>query len=63
MANVVFHIGFGKTGSSSLQAYLSRTAGDRLGDSSFVYCAIDRDGEVLSGEELSRRAASGAPSS
>jgi len=56
MPEIVFHVGFGKTGSSSLQTYLSRTAAQKIGDSSYVYCAFARDGRLLSGPDIANKA-------
>ena len=56
MNRVILHIGFGKTGSSSLQSYLSfhtlhENAGKKL-----LYCCLAQDGHVLHGEELTEAA-------
>jgi hypothetical protein len=54
MVDTIMHIGFGKTGTSSLQSFLS-TGG--LADTQYEYCAIDPDGEVLVGSTLRARTA------
>jgi hypothetical protein len=52
MSKIVLHIGFGKTGSSSIQRYLSLNGANKLLESDFVYCAFDQNGEIKTGEEL-----------
>lgn len=52
MTDAVIHIGFGKTGTSSLQAFMSS---DGLDGTPYEYCAIDHSGEVLAGERLRHR--------
>jgi len=56
MSRMVFHVGFGKTGTSSLQSFLSRHAAGRLGNSPYVYCALEADGNIRMGEELASKA-------
>jgi hypothetical protein len=53
MTEAVIHIGFCKTGTSSLQAALSS---DVLNGTPYEYCAIRRDGSVLCGQALAQRA-------
>jgi hypothetical protein len=53
MNRVVIHIGFGKTGTSSLQSFLSS---DSLGETAFEYCAIETTGEVLCSSKVAKRA-------
>lgn len=55
MTDAVFHVGFGKTGTSSLQTFLTETADANLGNSPFAYCAIEPGGAVLSGIDLVRK--------
>lgn len=60
MNKVVLHIGFGKTGSSSLQSYLSLNPVHEKDGRKLLYCGLETDGHVRHGEEL-RRAASNTP--
>ena len=53
MPDAVLHIGFSKTGSSSLQAFLSQGG---LAGTGYEYAVIDEDGSVASGETLRQRA-------
>lgn len=56
MAQIVLHIGFGKTGTSSIQRYLSRCGTDRIGNTRYVYCAFDHKGRVMLGGRIRRTA-------
>jgi len=52
MKTIYLHIGFGKSGSSALQAYLSCNALHKDGAQSLAYCCLREDGMVLSGAAL-----------
>lgn len=58
MRKAYFHIGFGKTGSSSLQSYLSFNPELRPPETKekLIYCCFLKDGRVLFGDELRQRA-------
>ncbi len=57
MRKVYFHIGFGKTGSSSLQAYLSLNPTLQSGkDEKLLYCCFQKDGTVISGDQITEGA-------
>jgi len=56
LVNCVLHIGFGKTGSSALQAYCSRYP-DLRSAGGHRYLVIDDGGQVLDGETLRARLA------
>lgn len=56
--HIVIHAGMGKTGTSSLQTFLSLNADQTLGNTGYRYCAIMRDGNVLSGRDLKTSALS-----
>lgn len=60
MRRAYFHIGFGKTGSSSIQAFLSQRT-YLTGDGELLeYCAFSKQGQILRGEVL-RQAALKSP--
>lgn len=52
MTNLVLHVGFGKTGSSSIQHHLTWHGSDRIKDTQYVYCVVDANGNVSHGEAL-----------
>jgi len=54
MRKVYFHIGFGKTGSSSLQAYLSFNPLHEIKatQEKLLYCSFEKNGKLLHGNEL-----------
>jgi len=54
MSNCIMHIGFGKTGTSSLQAYLTDHPYVSGSQHKYQYAAILRNGEVAQGARLSR---------
>ena len=63
MVDAILHIGFGKTGSSSIQRYLSKYD---LTGTDIVYCALDEQGGLITGEALraqARRSVAGYVSS
>jgi len=54
---IYFHIGFGKTGGSSLQSYLSFNSIHQTNkQEKLLYCCFDRDGRVFYGDEVSKMA-------
>ena len=55
MANAVFHIGFGKTGTSSIQASLCQNIGLLSKNRTYKYLVISEDGEILGDEEIQSR--------
>ena len=57
MADVILHIGFGKTGSSSIQKYLSIYGTEKIAGTNLVYCAWTANDEFLQGETLYNTAA------
>jgi hypothetical protein len=57
MVDAVVHIGFGKTGTSSLQRYLSSYAANGLHGTELCYAAWCLDGSFIFGDELTRQAA------
>ncbi len=58
MRKVYLHIGFGKTGSSSLQSYLSFNPEFKHPEKNekLLYCCILEDGKIIFGERLKQRA-------
>jgi hypothetical protein len=58
MRKVYLHIGFGKTGSSSLQSFLSFNPEFQHPKTKekLMYCCILKDGKIIFGDELKRRA-------
>ena len=56
MVECVLHVGFGKTGSSALQAYLCRHP-ELNTPPRHRYVVVDDDGRLLDGEQLQARAA------
>jgi len=53
MRKAYFHIGFGKTGSSSLQAYLSANPIHLTANNEkLLYCSFQRDGTILHGDKI-----------
>jgi hypothetical protein len=58
MRKVYLHIGFGKTGSSSLQSFLSFNPEFQHPETNekLLYCCILEDGKIVFGDELKRRA-------
>ena len=58
MRKVYLHIGLGKTGSSSLQSFLSFNPEFQHPETNekFLYCAILKEGKIIFGDELKRRA-------
>lgn len=59
LRKIYFHIGFGKTGSSSLQSYLSYNSEHIASENNekLLYCSFLRDGGIVYGEELTNSAA------
>jgi hypothetical protein len=59
MRKIYLHIGCGKTGSSSLQSFLSFNPEIQHPETheKLLYCCILKDGSILFGDELKRRAA------
>jgi hypothetical protein len=51
MKKVILHIGFGKTGSSTIQTFLSQQP-ELLGKSNYEYCVVKDDGSVIGSEEI-----------
>lgn len=61
MRKIYLHVGFGKTGSSALQSYLSlNQLPCSRGGESFVYCSAERSGRVIYGDALRVEAESSA---
>lgn len=57
MPDAILHIGFGKTGTSSIQKHLSAHAADRIPGTNIVYCAWTREGALLCGNAITAAAA------
>jgi len=59
MRKIIFHIGFGKTGSSSLQAYLSANPIHQTKtQENLLYCCFHNDDTILHGDAIIRKARS-----
>lgn len=56
MSDLIVHIGFGKTGTSSLQEYLSFHGVDRIDDTNFCYASWSQDGRFIFGNALKEAA-------
>lgn len=56
MTRILLHIGYGKTGSSSIQTFLSQHL-SADSDQPYQYCAVDRGGNVVTGRRLAEQAA------
>ena len=57
MKKIYLHVGFGKTGSSALQSYLSlNMLPINSMRESLVYCSVTNDGELIYGEALAQAA-------
>jgi hypothetical protein len=52
MTNLVLHIGFGKTGSSSIQHHLTEHGSDVIAKTNHIYCVADANGNVVHGDKL-----------
>ncbi|WP_102957968.1 hypothetical protein [Mangrovicella endophytica] len=57
MADVLLHVGVGKTGSSAIQHYLSWNAEGPVAGTNYVYAALMSDGSIVTGSALRQRAA------
>ena len=57
MRKVYFHIGFGKTGSSSIQTYLSANPIQQsVVNEKFLYCCFEKNGAIISGDQVTKGA-------
>lgn len=52
MANAIFHIGFGKTGTSSIQASLCQNEELFSENQAYKYLVVSEEGEILSNEKV-----------
>jgi hypothetical protein len=52
MTNVVLHVGFGKTGSSSIQHHLTASGSDGIANTNYIYSVMDGHGNIVHGAAL-----------